>query len=263
MEPKIDGWRMQISVGKGAGEVVAWTRTQHDATGKMPRVEHQLRQMSRHHSFVLDGEAVYLDDDEEPDYNFTARCLGSGPDVCVMKQRDVGPLTYFVFDIFQLDGHDVRHAPLSYRKKLLKKYFDEYANVKFILGDEPTFEQHAANFAQYKEGSVLKLRSATYAGRRHRSWLKWKEEWTVDARIIGFKPGQGKFEGLIGAIQFQALSDHTIGFCSGMDDETRIWISDHQAELLVHPAIIEIKHYGKLVDGYRHPQFVRFREDLA
>jgi hypothetical protein len=24
---------------------------------------------------------------------------------------------------------------------------------------------------------------------------------------------------------------------------------------------MEIKHYGKLVDGYRHPQFMRFRPD--
>jgi bifunctional non-homologous end joining protein LigD len=257
MEPKIDGWRIQMDVTPTA--VHAWTRTAHDATGKMPGVEHHLKHLTAgKHSFRLDGEAVYIDEDGVPDYNFTGRCLGSGVDVCVMKQREVGSLSYFVFDILILDGEDCRPLALASRKDLIKDNLSSTGSVELVLGTEPTYEQHIANFDQYKEGSVLKDFSSPYMGKRHKSWLKWKEVETVDAKIVGYKRGQGKFEGLVGAIRFEA-PDGTQGYCSGMDDTTRVWITDHRRELL--GSIIEVKHFGKLVDGYRHPQFMRFRED--
>jgi len=266
MEPKIDGWRMQVDVTRDA--VQMWTRTRHDASGKMLLVEKHLMEMTGGvHSFRLDGEAVFIDEVGEPDYNFTARCLGSGLDVCQMKQDGGMDLSFFVFDILALDGHDLRAKPLYHRKALLQRYLGSFGAIHLITGDEPTYEQHTKNFEQYREGSVLKLQSSAYAGKRHQSWRKWKEINTIDVRIIGYKEGQGKFEGLIGAIHFEAPqgpSSHegpTRGFCSGMDDETRIYISDHRQQLL--GAVIEINHYGKLVDGFRHPQFKRFRADKS
>jgi bifunctional non-homologous end joining protein LigD len=257
MEPKIDGWRMQMHVNPTSVE--AWTRAGKSATGKMPGVEHHLKNLTGgSHVMRLDGEAVYVDADGVPDYNFTSRCLGSGVDVCVMKQREIGSLTYFVFDILALDGDDLRPLPLDRRKDILKGTLSDTGNVELVLGDEPTYEQHARNFEQFKEGSVLKDLSSPYAGKRHKSWMKWKEVESVDAKIVGYKRGHGKFEGLVGAIRFEA-PDGTQGYCSGMDDATRVWITDHRKELLGR--IIEVKHFGKLVDGYRHPQFMRFRED--
>ena len=258
IEPKIDGWRMQMDVTPEG--VTAWTRTNHIATGKMPATEAELKKLVGKHTARLDGEAVFIDDLGEPDYNFTARCLGSGIDVCVMKQEERGWLTYFVFDVLSMDGHDVRDKPLEYRKALMWRYLGkDMPLARMILGEEPSFEQHTRNFEQYKEGSVLKDIHAPYAGRRHKSWLKLKEIETVDAQICGYKEGQGKFEGLIGAIQFRA-TDGTIGFCSGMTDDDRIYISDRQDQLLGKH--IEVAHFGKLVDGYRHPQFKGFRKDL-
>lgn len=261
MEPKIDGWRMQFEVTPN--DVQAWTRGNKPATGKMPMVEEYLKALTLgRHGFVLDGEAVYIDPETGiPNYRYSASCLGSGVDVCVDKQKAQGYLTYCVFDILVMDGHDVRGKSLEARKSLMHRFLGEgmRPNVKMIMGDEPSFEQHSQNFAQYLEGSVVKQLSSPYAGKRHKSWLKWKEIETVDAKIIGYKEGQGKFLGLIGAIRFQA-PDGTIGYCSGMDDSTRIWISDRRQSLI--GKTIEIKHFGKMKDGFRHPQFQRFREDL-
>lgn len=258
MEPKVDGWRMQIDVT--GDHIRVWTRTQHVADRKMPMVEHELRKLTPAHSSVrLDGEAVLIDENGEPDYILTARCLGSGTEVCIDKQHELGRyLTYFVFDILAVDGHDLRGMQLMERKIELAKLGLETDHLKPVLGKPPSHKLHAFYFDKYKEGSVLKQVNSSYAGKRSRAWLKWKEIETVDVRIIGYKEGQGKFMGLIGAIQFQA-PDGTVGYCSGMDDETRIFISDNQTTLLGR--IIEIKHFGKLVEGFRHPQFIRFRED--
>ena len=117
MEPKIDGWRMQIEVRPN--ETNAWTRTQHDASGKMPTVERELQHIAGRHRFMLDGEAVFVHPETGvPDYRGTASCLGSGVEVCQMKQEERGSLTYFVFDMLMLDDHDIRHLRLEKRKAL-------------------------------------------------------------------------------------------------------------------------------------------------
>lgn len=260
MEPKVDGWRIQIEATPDG--VTVWTRTNHDATRKMPKVEHELLQVVRATRGILrlDGEAVFINEDGTPDYNATARCLGSHTETCIAKQAERGSyLKFFVFDVLADEVQDWRELPLNKRKSVLKHAVPESEHVKPIIGNRPSFERHTKNFEQYKEGSVLKQLSSPYAGRRHKSWLKWKEIETVDVRVIeGYKPGQGKFIGLVGAIHFEA-ADGTQGYCSGMDDDTRVWITDHYEQLI--GTVIEIKHYGKLVDGYRHPQFLRIRED--
>ena len=254
MEPKIDGWRIQADIDSDG--VCLWTRTNHIATGKVPEAESKLQRAG---DMRLDGEMVYLDLEGRPDYNWTARCLGSGVEVCVDKQYEANKhLTYVVFDILRLGDQDLRRRPYMERRKLLEE-MPESDYVKIIPIAEPTLGQHLENLDRYEEGSVLKDLSAAYAGRRHKSWLKWKYQPTVDAKIIGFKMANpGKFAGLIGAVHFRS-QEGVEGFCSGMDDETRVQLTNHREELI--GTWIEIKHFGLLVDGYRHPQFLRFRPD--
>src|SRR5215469_1201917 len=259
MEPKVDGWRIQMEVTPEG--CTAWTRTNHIATGKIPMAESALLEVSKslQQSFRLDGEVVYLDANGDPDFNFTSRCMGSYTETCVDKQMEEQRyLSYVVFDILRVDNHDHRAKPYEIRRAILEGFVPEDGYVHTLEACDPGLEQHGYNIEKFQEGSVLKLLNAPYAGKRHKSWLKLKETETEDVTIIGYKPGQGKFKDLIGAITFKA-SNGVVGNCSGMDDDTRIYISDHKETLL--GKVIEVKHYGLLVDGYRHPQFVRFRDE--
>lgn len=260
MEPKIDGWRIQMDVTPD--HITAWTRTNHIASGKLPRPEDALIALAKSHgkSFRLDGEVVYLDAIGDPYFNYTSRCMGSRADVCVEKQREQDRyLSYVVFDILALDDKDLRKAPMESRRETLERILYRESDYVFPIGiSTPDVQVHFQNIEQFGEGSVLKDRLAPYAGKRHKSWLKWKAEETVDVVITGYKEGQGKFAGLIGAIEFRA-PDGIMGNCSGMSDATRVEISNHREEY--RGRTIEIKHYGILVEGYRHPQFVRFRYD--
>jgi len=262
MEPKVDGWRIQMEVS--SDQVAAWTRTQHSASGKIPQAEQELQAIAKtmRNSFRLDGEVVYLDRNGDPDFNFTSRCMGSGVDVCVDKQMVEGRyLSYIIFDILRLGDRDLRSLTFGDRRDILTgilPFWEDGIRAFAMEFDEPSLDQHGQNIEKFEEGSVLKLWNAPYAGKRHKSWLKMKETETIDVRITGYKMGQGKFKDLIGAITFRT-ADGTIGNCSGMDDETRVEITNHR-EALIGTAI-EIKHYGRLVDGLRHPQFVRFRNE--
>lgn len=259
MEAKIDGWRLQIDVSVDGCQ--AWTRTNHSATGKLPLAEGLLQDAAfAHGSFTIDGEVVYLDPEGIPDFNFTSRAMGSGAQVCRDKQIESDRFLSFVaFDLLRHRDEDLRALPFGERRVRLEPLLEGLDRHAFVVPlYEPSVEQHLTNIDDYGEGSVLKDYNAPYMGKRNKAWLKWKKEETVDVTIIGYTEGQGKYAKLIGAIRFIA-PDGTTGNCSGMDDATRVFISDHREMLL--STKIEVKHYGMLVDGYRHPQFLRFRPD--
>jgi ATP-dependent DNA ligase len=130
-------------------------------------------------------------------------------------------------------------------------------------------ETYAAYTLAGGEGMMVKNTTARYVGKRSTAWLKVKVEETLDAVITGYKPGQGKYFGTIGAIVFSQFdADGNLverGACSGMDDATRYEIGNNRDEFL--GKVIEVKHFGYVseaeVDGLRHPNFVRFRTDKA
>lgn len=143
------------------------------------------------------------------------------------------------------------------------------------------------------EGVVLKDSAAPYG----RGWTKRKKAMTFDVVITGFTEGNGKFEGLVGAVQYGVWTNDQvveIGQCSGMSDGdtqwvngltgqpctpnsphsriipidvltpqqegTRLWFSAHRNDLVGQ--VMEVRANGVTRHGrLRHPQFVRLRKD--
>lgn len=88
-----------------------------------------------------------------------------------------------------------------------------------------------------------------------------KPEAECSATIIDFIPGQGEFEGLVGAIVVQ-LESGVITSASGFDLDTRVAMSSRPREY--QGQVVEIAHNGLLESGkLRHPRFRRFRTDLS
>jgi ATP-dependent DNA ligase len=222
---------------------------------------------------VLDGEVVYVDENGVPDFNFTARCMGSGLEVCQEKQRADGKyLSYFVFDILYLNENDPRPQSYAFRRGMLESLFDEFGRfiegdpyVKLVESVPPSAAEHGRFLDQFGEGSIWKALLAPYPGKRHASWLKYKDQPTEDVIIMGFKPGEGKYEGQIGAVQFGQIRGgrvQTRGYCSGMTDDKRKWITDNIGDLVGQ--VLQIKTYGILGNGgFRHPQWGHIRDDKA
>jgi ATP-dependent DNA ligase len=120
------------------------------------------------------------------------------------------------------------------------------------LSDETLTREYLLQEAQRRriEGWVLKQEH--YVG-----WYKLKVERTLDAPVTGFKDGDGKYLGLVGALHV-SLEGHEIACVGGMDDETRLEI-DEKADLgrVVEVAYQYVGDKGRL----RHPRFVRWRDD--
>ncbi|MGW8177344.1 MAG: ATP-dependent DNA ligase [bacterium] len=198
---------------------------------------------------------------------------GCNPQMAIWIQDQWGWLRYALFDVLFYQNVDVRGWSYGSRLEVISKMMKRiHLPHVFLPQVVNTAKQHYCDLIMEKggEGVILKHRDALYGD--HLSWVKVKREETFDVVITGFKDPKEtsiktsgeesatKFaeRGWIGAIEF----DHNgvIGYCSGMDEGTREFISTNPDACVGR--VIEVRAQEVLESGaLRHPRFVRFRED--
>ena len=72
------------------------------------------------------------------------------------------------------------------------------------------------------EGVMLRAPNSPYVGKRTAYLLKVKPKFDDECRVIGYKPGTGKYEGMLGSFKCELVKDNNITFhLSGMNDDIR------------------------------------------
>lgn len=283
MEPKLDGMRLLLNFPDGRLSQ-ALTRSGRDVLPQVPMAWRH-KTMDVFKSFYVDTGFVWLDcefgyiSEGVMDFNKTMRVMGSKPDEAQRKALEHRDLPFaYVFDVPDADNFTLwrRRQILTEdtRAFSLQDQDWEPGDVEELMwNDHPNIglvPQHAKFdqswydwYVQHGgEGVMLKDPDGDYLqGKRpSRNWYKLKKFATLDAYIVGFDPGEGKFEGLIGAIIWSTIEGQ-VGKCSGMDDQTRIWLTARQNQLIRDRKVIEVKYFGLTAGTPRHPQFLRMRED--
>jgi bifunctional non-homologous end joining protein LigD len=140
---------------------------------------------------ILDGEIVVLDNEGKPSFQLVQNYQGSHE----------GSLVYYVFDLLYLAGNDIRHLPLTERKKLLKKLLPDIPHVRYC---DDVKEKGKAFFQATQregfEGIIGKQSRSPYLSGRSRYWVKIKTHQRQEAIICGFtapKGGREKFGSLL------------------------------------------------------------------
>jgi bifunctional non-homologous end joining protein LigD len=157
-EIKWDGYRIITYVdGK---KVRMDSRSGLDYTSKYPLVAAELKKIN--HRMVLDGEMVVFNEEGLPDFNAVQNYSGQ-----------TSPISYCVFDLIWLDGHDLKELPLHQRKEILKNIVEDSKVLKF----SESFDDGLALFEEMKklniEGIVAKDKDSTYnEDERAYNWLK-------------------------------------------------------------------------------------------
>lgn len=249
LEAKYDGWRAIFHV-RLDGEVNCWGRSGIPYDGKAAPVEAALGKLPLS-DVVLDGELVHPDG-----------WGGVQSEMTSANTRDSN-LTFMAFDVLRFSGKDCRSAPWEIRREVLDKllsYTPENGALRLSPFTMATQDAHDRLIAAGAEGSVCKRLASTYVNGRSRSWVKIKPQETLDVTIVGFKPGQGEREGMVGAVEFE-MDNGQRSRCSGMSERTLVQMSELPG--LFIGKRMEIKHHGITKHGKpRHPQFVKVRDDL-
>ena len=184
-ELKLDGYRIQAHIDK-SGKVRLFTRSGLDWTHRMPLIARELGRL-KVESAMLDGEVVVLNADGQSSFAELQAAFDEGAS---------HPLTYSVFDLLHLNGHNLRQEPLAERKQILQEMLNslpEHDVIRYSQHIEtegaPIFEQACKLGA---EGIVSKRSDSAYTSGRSKSWIKIKCVRRQEFVIGGFtKPANG------------------------------------------------------------------------
>jgi bifunctional non-homologous end joining protein LigD len=152
-------------------------------------------------SALLDGELVATDEDGRPSFGRLQQRMHVTNRAEALRRAAEVPVTYVVFDLLHLDGHDLTGLPLADRRRLLEEVLEAAPawRVSPLHEDGPALLEAADE--RGLEGVVAKRLDAPYEpGRRARTWRKVKVRRRQEMVIGGWLPGEGGRSGRIGAL---------------------------------------------------------------
>lgn len=206
-ETKWDGYRAIANVQQGKATLYSRNRLSFDeiyapvvkSVEKIP------------HNVVLDGEVVVLAAKGRSDFQALQN----------YKTTRKGKLTYEVFDLLHLDGHDLQDLSLLERKALLKEIVSQL-NDPVVKFSGHTTDKGIKLFEDAVktgwEGIIAKNGESNYAeGTRSLNWLKIKVLNRQEAIICGYTEPRGSRKQL-GALILGVYEDgklRYVGHCGG------------------------------------------------
>ena len=203
-EIKYDGFRALAFI-QSKGDVRLISRNEKDLGGKFPDVLKSLRQLATENT-VLDGEIVALDPKGRSSFQ-------------LLQNRESGeqapPLFYYVFDMPQHNGTDLRSVPLEERQARINKWLRRPTGVlrvsQVLQGDGDALLEQARKLGL--EGLIGKKAHSLYeAGRRSGAWIKLKTHREQEFVIGGYSDPTGGRQHF-GALLLGYFESRKLRFC--------------------------------------------------
>jgi DNA ligase D-like protein (predicted ligase) len=185
-ERKLDGQRC-LAVRDGNGTRL-YSRSGRDVTVAFPEVAEALGRQSATR-FVIDGEMVAFDGSRTSFARLQPRIHLNSAE----KVRRTGIRVWFyVFDVLEVDGQDVRDEPLLDRKRRLRHLLTWAGPIRSMPHRVSAGEEWFAEIcAKGWEGLIAKRADAPYATGRTDRWLKFKCEAGQELVVVGWTEPTG------------------------------------------------------------------------
>lgn len=194
-EVKFDGYRVQAQIA--GSDVRLLTRAGLDWTKKFEGPITAALAGLKCRDAVIDGEIVVLADNGVSSFPLLQAGLSAG-----RADRFI----YYVFDLMQLDGKDLRREPLVERKQALAELLGEQPKDSALRFSDHFHEpgkvmlQHVCRMGL--EGVVSKRADAPYRSGRGLTWIKSKctlrQEFVIGGYLPSDKTGRGLRSLLVG-----------------------------------------------------------------
>jgi len=213
-EIKYDGFRALAFRGNGSVQLIS--RNGKDLGKRFPEVVAALRKFSTENT-VFDGEVVALDSKGRSSFQLL-QTFEPG--------AESPPLFYYIFDLPQQDGEDLRSLPLDIRREKLKKLVRRSSGILRL--SEDLGSDGAALLVQARklglEGLIGKRKDSPYeAGRRSGAWIKLKTHQEQEFVIGGYSDPAGA-RPYFGALLVGVFQRGKLAFCgkvgTGFNDST-------------------------------------------
>ena len=186
-EIKFDGYRALIAAA--GAEVKVYTRNGLDWTDKFTPLVAHIAALDLP-PCLIDGEIVAYGSDGNPEFAALQAILKRGHG----SQRKDTPLSYFAFDLLELEGEDLRSLPNIERKErleaLLRLAEPPVHVADHVIGAGESLYEAMCKAGQ--EGIIAKRIDAPYRGTRSQSWVKVKCTRRQEFIIVGWTRSKAK-----------------------------------------------------------------------
>lgn len=206
VQPKLDGFRLQIHVKKTGHEVHVsfFSRNLLDMSNMFPDLVGFFKDL-KVESLICEGEAIVYDEATNSFAPFQETVKRRRKHDIDQVSLDL-PLKLVVFDVLYLNGESLLAKNHEQRRAILLDLFD-FDNHKTVVAIQEIVVQNAQELDSYfmnnitsgLEGVIAKRPDALYQpGKRNFNWIKLKRnehsrfDDTLDCVILGYYAGQGK-----------------------------------------------------------------------
>jgi ATP-dependent DNA ligase len=168
--------------------------------------------------YVLDGEIVVRGKGGREDFDALQQRLHPAASR-VERLAGETPAVYVVFDLLALEDESWLERPFAERRAELEKLLAgaEWAQAPVELMQSTDSAAQAKQWLAKAEGAMAKERTAPYEPGKRRGMAKVKRVRTIDAVVLGWRPG--KEAGTVGALilgLYDGEDLRVVGHCSGL-----------------------------------------------
>jgi ATP-dependent DNA ligase len=168
--------------------------------------------------YVLDGEIVVRGASGREDFDALQQRLHPAASR-VQRLAGETPAVYVAFDLLALDEESWLERPFAERREGLEKLLAGAAWGEVPVELMPTTDSapEAKHWLADAEGAMAKERTAIYEPGKRRGMVKVKRVRTIDAVVVGWRPG--KKPGTVGALilgLYDGEDLRVVGHCSGL-----------------------------------------------
>jgi len=198
IEPKIDGFRMQIH--KSKENVKLFTRRLEDVTKQFPDVMKVAKSHIHSKDAILDSEVVGIDPETKRVVPFQKISQRIKRKYDIEQMEKTLPVVIMVFDVIHLNGESMLDVPFEERRKKLKAILKSEKHKielieQFVTSDEKKAEEYYQEcLMKGHEGVMMKNAQGVYQpGKRVGFGVKIKPVMeSLDLVIVGADWGEGK-----------------------------------------------------------------------
>jgi DNA ligase-1 len=195
-EWKWDGIRGQIV--KRNGELFIWSRGEELVTDQFPELHFLKDEIPD--GTVIDGEILSVKDGAVQAFSILQQRLNRK--TINKAQLKDAPIGFYIYDLLEFEGTDIRTEPLSERRRLLEELVSTFSDHQVAILSPVVAFNDWDELAEIRKGSrennseglmLKKLSSFYHSGRKRGDWWKWKiNPYTVDTVMIYAQKGSGR-----------------------------------------------------------------------
>lgn len=211
VEPKYDGFRLQIHYQKKGKEVKLYSRSLEDVTFMYPDIVEGVIGEITANEAIFEGEAIGYEPLSQSFLPFQETVQRKRKYDIAEKAKEI-PLKLFSFELLYCNGVNYLSEPFEKRRKILEKVVDHTGDVvtdTILLSPDCIVDTEKQIDLQFDdavskglEGIMIKKLDGVYQpGARGWNWIKFKRSYsskiedTIDCVVMGYDFGRGKRTG--------------------------------------------------------------------